>query len=275
VLDRAGQRGDAAAASRRAVALEPDNWRHQFRLAYVSWGEERLRAAHRTLSLLPGFPLAHWLAATVHVARQALDDAERELAAGIAAQIDRPAGHGRFSSVALHWLNGLVHLARGREEEGMQAFQRELASESVGHLYARECCANTWYAIGVLRLRQTRLAEAREAFGYALDRVRMHPMARVAFEAIRGAAGQSSAAAVVPPAGIGGAGSVEAAMAQAARCVLAGSHAEAGRLVESAIAASADGSSTGWILPVEPLLDIRSHPAEWAAALARLRARAA
>ena len=70
VLDRTGNHIDAVAALRRAVALEPDNWRHHFRLAYVSWGEERLRAARRTLALLPGFPLAHWLAATVHVARQ-------------------------------------------------------------------------------------------------------------------------------------------------------------------------------------------------------------
>ena len=62
--DRMGRRVDALAASRRAVTLEPDNWRHSFRLAYVSWGEERLRAAHRTLALLPGFPMAHWLAAT-------------------------------------------------------------------------------------------------------------------------------------------------------------------------------------------------------------------
>jgi DNA-binding winged helix-turn-helix (wHTH) protein len=74
VLDRTGRRLDALAASRRAITLEPDNWRHYLRLAYVGWGEERLRAAHRTLALLPGFALAHWLIATVHVARHALLD---------------------------------------------------------------------------------------------------------------------------------------------------------------------------------------------------------
>ena len=36
----------AVAAARRATALEPDNWRHHLRLAYVSWSEERLRTAH-------------------------------------------------------------------------------------------------------------------------------------------------------------------------------------------------------------------------------------
>ena len=86
VLDRTGRHADALAASRRAVTLEADNWRHHLRLAYVSWGEERLREAGRALALLPGFPLAHWLCATVHVARQALDEAERELDAGIAAR---------------------------------------------------------------------------------------------------------------------------------------------------------------------------------------------
>src|SRR5215510_3624480 len=86
VLERTGHRIDALAASRRAITLEPDNWRHHLRLASVSWGEERLREAHRTLALMPGFSLAHWLAATVHVARSALAEAERELVAGLAGQ---------------------------------------------------------------------------------------------------------------------------------------------------------------------------------------------
>ena len=56
VLDRTGDRLDARAAATRAVTLEPDNWRHHFRLSYVSWGEERLRAAHQTLDAAAGFP---------------------------------------------------------------------------------------------------------------------------------------------------------------------------------------------------------------------------
>ena len=127
VLDRTGRHLDALAASRRAVALEPDNWRHHFRLAYVGWGEERLRAAHRTLALLPGFAQAHWLIATVHVARHALAEAERELAAGIASQPSHTGGTSRFSAVALHWLRGLIHLARDENEAALDAFERELA----------------------------------------------------------------------------------------------------------------------------------------------------
>ena len=265
VLDRAGRRGDAAAAARRAIAIEPDNWRHQMRLSYVSWGEERLRAAHRTLALLPGFPLAHWLGATVHVARGALDAAERELRAGIAA-IEAPAWNGRFSAVALHWLLGLVHLARRRDGEAMKAFERELARESGGHLYARECCANTWYAIGALRLRRRDTSGAAAAFEEALGRVAAHPMARAALEVSCGREererGESSAG-------------IDAALALAARCALEGRHDEAARVVDEALSRSEPGTSAGWILPVEPLLDAGSRPDAWASPLARLRARAA
>jgi tetratricopeptide (TPR) repeat protein len=143
VLERTGNHGDALAAARRAIMLEPDNWRHHFRLSSIAWGEERLRAARRTLALLPGFPLAHWLAATVLVARQMLDGAARELQAGIVVE----AGGGResrFSGVALHWLLGLVCLARGDRSRALEELERELLNEASGHLYARECCANTW-----------------------------------------------------------------------------------------------------------------------------------
>src|SRR5262245_50873431 len=127
-LGQAGRRLDAIAAASRAAALEPDNWRHHFRVAYVSWGEARLHAAHRTLALLPEFPLAHWLAATVYVARQALDEAERELAAGLASDVTRT----KFGAVALHWLRGLIHLARGDEQRALAAFEQELAGEDGG-----------------------------------------------------------------------------------------------------------------------------------------------
>ena len=107
-------------------------------------GEERLRAARRTLALLPGVALAHWLAATVHVARQAPDEAERGLSEGARA-LSR-AGDTRFSGVALEWLLGLICLARGDDAGAQRHFDRELAAEAGGHLYARECCASVWYA---------------------------------------------------------------------------------------------------------------------------------
>jgi DNA-binding winged helix-turn-helix (wHTH) protein len=274
VLDRSGSRVDALAASRRAVTLEPDNWRHHFRLAFVGWGEERLREARRTLALLPGFPLAHWLAATVYVARQALGEAERELVAGIAVQDGQSPGQSRFSGVALHWLLGLIHLNAGDEARALEEFERELSFEGSGHLYARECCANTCYAIGSLKLRQGRLEEAREAFNRAIDRVAIHPMARVGL-----AASSSADARQVTRAATAGyrtplIGSIDAAMARASQLVLAGGHKEAARLLDGALADAVPGNA-GWLMPVEPLLNVVANPAAWAAALARLRTRAA
>jgi DNA-binding winged helix-turn-helix (wHTH) protein len=264
VLDRTGNRVDARAAAQRAVTLEPDNWRHHFRLSFVSWGEERLRAADRTLALLPDFPLAHWLAATVHVARQVLVEAERELAAAVAPQADRPTGS-RFNAVALHWLLGLIHLARGDQTRALEEFERELSFEHAGQLYARECAANTWYAIGALRLRQGRSADAQAAFARALDRVAAHPMARVGLEA---AGGKKNA-----PASADRDSSVDAAIARAAQLVAAGNHPEAARILDDALAGAPAGSA-GWLLPIEPLLNITARPDSWVRVLAHLRNRA-
>jgi tetratricopeptide (TPR) repeat protein len=272
VLDRAGDRVDALAASKRAITLEPDNWRHHFRLAFVSWGEERLRAANRTLALLPDFPLAHWMAATVYVARQVPNEAERELAAGLGARASQGAGPSRFSSVALHWLLGLIHLARGDDTGAMAEFELELSFENEGHLYARECCANTWYAIGAMRLREGRLSDAREAFARAIQRVPAHPMAR---------AGLIAAGMEMPPevpADARGSEhdpmSVESAFARAAHMVVRQAHDQAARLVGEALAAAADRRA-GWLLPIEPLLHPAANPTIWAPVLTQLRNRAA
>lgn len=275
VLDRTGDRRDAPAASRRAVALEPDNWQHHFRLSYVSWGEERLRAAHRTLALLPHFPLAHWLAATVHVARQGLGEAERELAAGLAAQTGRPMRGSRFSTVAVHWLCGLLHLSHGDEARALEAFERELASETDGQLYARECAANAWYAIGALRLRQGRRADAAEAFAHALERVATHPLAQVGL-AVLGSGGSIALPRTDTGRGLsaGRTPSVEVALVQAVRLVVAGAHGQAAQTLEAALSSAAPGNA-GWLLPVEPLLHVTARPDIWARALGHLRNRAA
>jgi DNA-binding winged helix-turn-helix (wHTH) protein len=266
VLDRTGQRVDALAASRRATTLEPDNWRHHFRLAYVSWGEERLRESHRTLALMPGFPLAHWLAATVHVARQAMSEAERELDAGIASQGTTGGSGTRFSSVALHWLRGLVQLSREDYDAASRSFECELASEGTGHLYARECCANTWYAIGALRHRQGRADEARQAFQQALQRVSQHRLAFIGLSAVDRGSFDVETEALAP--------SVDAAFVTAAVLGHAGRHGDAARTVDQALAAAPPGNA-GWLLSLEPLLHVTTHSDVWAPVLARLRSRAA
>lgn len=276
VLDRAGDRIDALAASKRAVTLEPDNWRHHFRLGYVDWGEERLGAAHRTLALLPGFPLAHWLAATVHVARQGFSQAERELTAALVSQAGLARDDPRFSSVALHWLLGLLHQARGDEMRALAEFELELSFEHEGQLYARECCANTWYAIGATRLRQGRPADAGAAFERAIERVATHPLARVGLLAVGSLHRGWAPPALHPPAGqpLSRALSVDAAVVRAAQFVVAGDHPGAARLVDEALAGASPGNA-GWLLPIEPLLNVATRPEIWARALAQVRNRAA
>jgi DNA-binding winged helix-turn-helix (wHTH) protein len=270
VLERAGNHTDALAASRRAIALEPDNWRHHFRLSSIAWGEERLQGARRTLALLPGFSLAHWLAATVLVARQTLDDAARELVAGIASESGR-GGESRFSGVALHWLLGLIYLAWGDESRAMEEFERELLTEGNGHLYARECCANTWYAIGALHLRRERMADAAAAFSRAMQRVPRHPMARFGLAL----AESPDSPPVLPDAQAPGRGGpIEAVLCTAAGQVFRGSHADAAQLVDRILSAAAPGNAA-WLLPIEPLLNVGAAPDLWASALTRLRTRAA
>lgn len=268
VLERVGRREDAVAALRRAVMLEPDNWRHHLRLSYGTWGEERLRAAGRTLSLLPGLGLAHWLAATVHVARQAFGDAEREVTSGIESQ-DRDSGEvRRFSAVALHWLAGLLRLRAGDETGAIAAFHRELAAERQGHLYARECVANTHYAIGALHLRHARWDEAAAAFGAALERVESHGPARVGLTHALGRGRPTG-----EPGGADAIGS-DRVVAAAVHLTLAQRHDEVPTLLARTLAEAGPGS-TGWWLPIEPVLQPWQASPAWAEVLARLRARAA
>lgn len=268
VLGCAGETADAHAALRRAVTLEPDNWRHHFRLGYASWGEERLREARRTLALLPGFPLAHWLAATVHVARNVLEEAERELKAGITGMSTQGSSQ-KFNAVALHWLLGLVLLARGDEDAALVELERELEGEKSGQLYARECCANTSYAIGALRLRQGKKAEAEQAFAQALERVPNHRLVLMVLTAqsLSGMAGGLGPA-------VAKEGNFDEQFGAAIAVALLGQTTLAAQVMDAALRAAPAGNA-GWLVPVEPLLRVSANPEEWGSVLARLRARAA
>ena len=77
------------------------------------------------------------------------------------------------------------------------------------------------------------------------------------------------------PAAVGvSAPSFEAAVGQAAVLVMAGDPEDAMRLVEQALTVAPPGNA-GWLLPVEPLLNVAASARHWAPALARLRTRAA
>ena len=185
VLAQARLMSEGIAAARRSIALEDENWRHHLRFAYVSWGEERLRSARRALKLVPGFAFGHWLAASVHVSRGALAEAEHELEAGAVAQ-DQQHRESRFGSSGLHFLLGLVRLARGDEAGALREFEHELAHEEESHIYTRQVCAHTTCALGALRLRQGDRDAALAAFERAQLRIAGYPLAVAAAHAVRG-----------------------------------------------------------------------------------------
>jgi tetratricopeptide (TPR) repeat protein len=270
---QAGDTARALAAARRATALEPDNWRHRVRLAYVGWGEERLRAARRALELCPGLALAHWLAATVYIARQAFEEAERELVAGAAAQ-DRQFDGAKFRAAGLHLLLGVLRLSRGDNASAVEELTRELVEDERPQIFTAQARANAWCAIGAHRLRQTDGAAALDAFDQATRVIPDHPAALAARAAITS-----------DPDAVGnlerrlqelrdGGAVVEAAFARAAFEALAGRPERAAAVVHAALEDQPAGSS-GWTLPVDPLLHVTAHPEHWEAVLELLRTRAA
>lgn len=202
--------------------------------------------------------MAHWLAATVWVARNDLDQAQRHLRTAVRALDAESTAPTRFAAVAIHYLDGLLHIARGDLSGAQTAFDAELALESRGQLYARECCANTWYAKGVVSLRSGDGDAARDAFREALARMPQHPMAHAGL-------------ALDTPAS--GAPSFEAVLARAALRREAGDIAGAVQLVAGALRAAPPGN-TGWLIPVEPMLRVWDDRDAWSPVLALLHARA-
>ena len=260
-LSLTGDTDAASAASWKAVALEPSGWRHWLRLAYVSWGEERIEAAHTARTLCPDLALAHWLTGTVFVARGAFDAALTELRTGCAAQDRQRLISAIYPAVGLHLLHGLVLAAQDRLDEAAHAFQRELAGPDRDQLYSRECAANTWYAIGAVHVRRGQGGDADAAFRRALEIAPGHLVSRAALGLPIAALPPSDPRALDP------------AMARAIGLARSGRHREAAAMYEEAVS-SARTPNAGWILPVEPILHPAARPDVWTNALAIVRRRA-
>ncbi len=270
ILVSAGQLNDAAAAARRAVTLEPGNWRHQFRLAHATWGEERLRAIDRVLALFPDFAFAHFLAAMVHIARRAFPAAEALLRQGAAIQ-DRQAGRrATFPAAGLHWLLGMVCLATeaatgseangARRREAMAHFERERTFEASGGVYAREFSVNAWHATGCACLDSGDYDGALTAFDAALSRLPGNGLAQVgvatAFERIGNPhqeeadrARQRVQECLAQLVQIGRL--AEAAMTAAADFATRGRGDEAIAMLERLLVEAPPGFA-GWTIPIEP-----------------------
>lgn len=273
---------NARAAGRHAVAVEPGNWRHHFRLAFATWGEERLREVDRTLKLMPGCAAAHFLAAMVFVARGAPGPAQEQADAGAIVQ-GRQSEAGTLPGAGLHWVQGLLRMSvsAGRPsqriysfEEIRASFDREMAGEASGRLYAREFAANARIASGFAHLAIGDSARAADLFQAVLARQPGHPRALLGDALVRGGGPHLMAVAArveeLPASGR----VIDAALVGAALLAARGDTAAAIATLDRLLTNAPPGSA-GWIIPVDPMLaSLRLAPG-FESLLAKLAARAA
>jgi DNA-binding winged helix-turn-helix (wHTH) protein len=267
LLCAAGKSEEGQAAARRATALEPENWRHQYRLAYGTWGEERLRAVDRTLASMPGFAPARMLSSMVFVARGTIDRAERETAIGVETQRQNQSDQTPLPAVGFHWLRGMILATRGDRAGALACFAEEIEAGSSGHVYAKEFIVNAHVAAGFLHLAEKNTAAASASFAEASG----HPKAIVGMAAIEGASDAvEKAIADLTRSERHTEAALVAAGAQAARGEIDQAVATLDRLLTSAPPGPA-----GWIIPIDPMLAAIHENRGKQALFARLAARAA
>ena len=259
ILVSARDSAGAIREARRAVALEPGNWRHLFRLGHATWGEERLRAAAATLAVYPDFAFSYFQSAMVHVARGHLTEAEGVLRHGAAIQ-DRQIGRGeRYPALGLHWLLGLVRLAQEDVADAIEEFDRERALAQPHRLYGREYTMHAHLGQGAALARSGRREEAIASYRSALALYPRHPVATAALAAATGEPFDPSSVT----------DRVRRGIAFAALGRLDDAAAALGAAVETA-----PPGLTGWYLPVEPFVLQAADSKAFSAVLERLAQRA-
>lgn len=254
----AGETGDAVVNARKAVDLDRRIWRHWLRLAYVSWGDQRMEAARNVLLLQPRLAFSYWLRATVLIARGAFEATLSELRDGCAAQDQQPAESPAFPGLGLYLLRGLVLAAQNRTEEAVRALETELAAPHHDQIYSQECLANTWYALGAIHLRQRAFPAADTAFHRALDIAPAHVYSMAAL-------GRP-----IPDTAADDPRRVDAAIARAVALARGNRHTDAAATYANAVDA-ARASNAGWLLPVEPVLHPMMRPDAWASVLTKVQ----
>lgn len=265
-----GQPEEARAALLAAAALEPGNWRHHFRLALASWGEERLRAGDRTLSLHPECAAVRLLSAMVLVARGALDRAAREAEAGAAVQ-EQQQDAPILPAAGLHWIRGLVHCAHGDRDKAREQFEREL-SGNPGRVYGREFIVNAHLALGFVHWHGGDPLEAAAAFRSALSMVPGHARATLGLLLCGLARAEEVDAGVAQLAA--GQKLAEAVLLRAARAAFDGRSGHAIGML-SDLLASAPPGPTAWSLRADPMWLALREAEGFGALLSVVAARAA
>jgi DNA-binding winged helix-turn-helix (wHTH) protein/tetratricopeptide (TPR) repeat protein len=280
LLVSAGRFAEAVTTARRAVALDPHEWRHLFRLGWAAWGSERLDALTRALGSYGEIAFAYFAMAMVHIARGRLELAAETLRQGTPLQ-DRQSGRTwRYPASGLHWLLGLVLLAQGEADEALGEFRRELESGSATSLYRTEFAMNAWDGRGFALLALRRHDEAADAFEHALGQVPGHARSYLGLASCLLAAGRKDDArerleraggAIAELAASGRL--LEAAMLGAMNAVVRGRPTDAIALLDRLLTEAPPGFP-GWTIPIEPLLKPLHGQPEYGALLERLADRA-
>jgi len=278
-LMAAGEQREADEAGRRAVALEPNDWRHRFRLGVAAWGTERLTCLATVERQYPEFAHTYFSEAMVHVARGHLPAAAAVLELGLSRQTSSRTGPSRYPGSGLHWLLGLTRWAGGDRAGAHEQLGLELTSRGTV-LYAAEYSMNAYDGLGFLALEERRFTDADAMFERALAAYPDHARSLIGRAmACRGQQESTRATALMEHADRAireldaNGRRTEAATARAYWLVASGDPDGACATLFAMIEAAPPGTA-GWNLPVEPwLVPLRDTPA-CRAVLARLAERA-
>jgi DNA-binding winged helix-turn-helix (wHTH) protein len=196
-LTSALQFDEARQAAARAVSLEPDNWRHQFRLGHAHWGEARLAALARALELYPHFAYTRLDMAMVLVARGQFDRALDLARLGAAEQDRQSRTADRYPAIGFHFLIGALTASAGRYADALPQFDSEVEQAGQRGLYRAEYAAASLVWRGFALLHLDRIDEAAEAFRSAEQHVEGYPRAVLGQATVLERRGQRAEAAVL------------------------------------------------------------------------------
>ena len=193
LLASAWEFDEARRAGQRAVSIEPDNWRHQYRLAHASWGDARLTAGARANALYPQFAYTNLEMAMVFVARGDLDGADDLVRQGVAGQDRATRTSDRFPASGFHWMLGILRAARGDAAGAIEEFNRELSQVHPRRLYGPEYAAAALVSRGHAELALGQPDGARDTFGAAFTHVAGYGPASVGLSLAESARGDKAA----------------------------------------------------------------------------------
>jgi DNA-binding winged helix-turn-helix (wHTH) protein/tetratricopeptide (TPR) repeat protein len=266
-------------SAQQAVALEPDSWRHQYRLGHALWGGARLKALDRALAIYPQFAYARFEMAMVHIARGDFEAALDLVLRGADEQDRQTRTVDRYPAVGFHYLLGVLRAVRGDYDGAIVEFDLEVDQAGQRRLYRAEYGASAFVWRGFASLELGRVQEAIDAFQSALRYVDSHPRALLGLYIARTRQGTADASREREQARVTIASmrrpdrTAEWSYATAYDAAAAGNRDEAIKTLSQLLDAIPP-SYVAWTIPIEPLfLSLRGEPG-FQQVLARLAERA-